>query len=213
MAGPSRTIRSIVRRPSRDVANLTLALACTLPAPVLAQAGAGAPIMTPGEAEAQEMGLTLASFCSPARHRAMGESQSVVDRGAEPLTGTASFLRSAEGTFLVFEHYDESLEGHCVVLGWFGGDLVSGPYRIQALAMSSLEAEVMGENRSFYAMAAVRTADESSIFVTEAGTLEIGTVEAGGLTGSFSLEGFVIEGDVRTDGMGWTGTFTAREPA
>ena len=167
--------------------------------------------MTPAEAEAHEMGLTLASFCSPARHRLMGQSRSVVDRGAEPLEGTASFLRSAEGTFLVFEHYDESLEGHCIVLGWFGGDLEAGTYPIEPLAMSSLEAEVIGEDRSFYGMAAVRTADESSIFVTESGSLEIANVESGGLSGSFSLAGFVLAGDDRTNGMSWTGTFSARD--
>ena len=43
------------------------------------------------------------------------------------------------------EHYDESLEGHCIVLGWFGGDLEAGTYPIEPLAMSSLEAEVIGE--------------------------------------------------------------------
>ena len=141
----------------------------------------------------------------------MGETESVIQRGSDTLTGTASYLRSAEGTFLVLEHYDESLEGHCLVLGWFGGDLEPGSYRIRQLGMSALEAEVDGEDRSFYAMAAVRATAENSLLVTGSGSVEITTVQPGGLAGSFSIDGFTIEGGDRTDGVSWTGSFRAQE--
>jgi hypothetical protein len=157
------------------------------------------------------MGLSLASFCNPQRHRGMGDTESNIQRNASSLVGTASFLRSAEGTFLVLEQYDESMSGHCLVLGWFGGDLAPGRYPIRQLAMSSLEAEVGGEDRSFYGMAAVRAADENSIFVTESGALEIATMDSGGLTGSFELSGFRLDGAARTDGVALTGSFSALE--
>jgi hypothetical protein len=181
-----------------------------MPTSVWAQAGA-APALSPQEAEAQDMGLALAAFCNPARHRSMGETESVIQRDPDALDGTASFLRSAEGTFLVLEHYDESLAGHCLVLGWFGGELEPGQYRIRQLAMSTLEEEVGGEDRSFYGMAAVRTEDENSIFVTESGALEILSMASEGVTGSFSLSGLLIEGASRTDGVAWTGSFRAQE--
>ena len=157
------------------------------------------------------MGLTLASFCNPARHRRMGETESVVQRDSGPLVGTASFLRSAEGTFLILEHYDESQEGHCLALGWFGGDLEPGRYAIRQLGISALEAEVSSEERSFYGMAAVRTAAESSVLVTESGSVDIATVQPGDISGNFSLSGFILEGASRTEGVAWTGSFRARE--
>lgn len=194
------------------MAGLALAVIWLTPDPVSAQAGSAAPSLTPQEAEAREMGLTLASFCNPARHRRMGDSESVIQRDPGPLEGTASFLRSAEGTFLVLEQYDESLAGHCLVLGWFGGDLEPGSYAIRPLAMSTLEAEVSGEERSFYGTAAVRAPDESSQFVTQSGSVEILTaIGSGAVTGSFGLSGFVLEEGTRTDGMTWAGSFSALE--
>ena len=157
------------------------------------------------------MGLTLLSFCNPQRHRAMGASVSTIEREPAPLVGTASFLRSAEGTFLVLERYDEELAGHCMVLGWFGGDLEPRPYPIRRLAMSALEAEVASEDRSFYGMAAVRTPDENSMFVTESGTLVVSTMDGGGLTGTFQLSGFVLNGAERNDGVALSGSFSALE--
>lgn len=193
------------------VVGFALAMSGLLPTSVWAQAGGAAPALTPQEAEAREMGVTLASFCNPARHRGMGETESVIQRSSDALAGTASYLRSAEGTFLVLEHYDESLEGHCLVLGWFGGDLEPGRYPISQLGMGALEAEVGGEERSFYGTAAVRTAEEGSTFVTESGALEIVSMPSGGVTGSFDLSGFTIEGGDRTDGIFWSGSFRAQE--
>jgi hypothetical protein len=180
--------------------------------PARAQAGAQVPALTPAEAQAQDMGLTLASFCNPARHRTMGTSESVVERPSGSLEGTASFLRSAEGTFVVLERYDEELAGHCLVLGWFGGELEPGRYPIKRLAMSSLEAEVDGADLSFYAFAAVRTPDENSMFVTESGTLEIATMGGRALAGTFEMSGFVLEGGNRTDGVALHGSFSALDP-
>jgi hypothetical protein len=185
-----------------------LAMSGLSPASSSAQAG---PTLTPQEAESQEMGLSLASFCNPARHRRMGETESVIQRDHDALVGTASFLRSAEGTFLVLEGYDESLEGHCLVLGWFGGDLEPGRYPVRRLTMSALEAEVGGDDRSFYAMAAIRTADEGSMLVTESGALEVVSMPPGGITGIFDLSGFVIEGTARTDSVFWSGSFRGQE--
>jgi hypothetical protein len=189
---------------------LALVTACLMPGLLRAQAPP-APSLTPPEAEAQEMGLTLASFCNPARHRLMGDTQSVVERGPDSLPGTASYLRSAEGTFLVLERYDQALAGHCLVLGWFGGDLAPGRYAVRQLAMATLEAEVGGEDPSFYAMAAVRTPDESSQLVTSAGSVEIVSLGSAEVTGTFGLTGFVIEDGTRTDGVAWDGSFTALE--
>ena len=192
-------------------AALAALMTCLLPQPVRSQAATERPDLTPPEAEAQDMGLSLASFCNPQRHRGMGGTESIIQRDASSLVGTASFLRSAEGTFLVLEQYDESLAGHCLVLGWFGGDLAPGRYPIRQLAMSTLEAEVGSEDRSFYGMAAVRTGDENSMFVTESGALEIATMDGGGLTGSFELAGFRLDGAARTDGVALTGSFSALE--
>ncbi len=199
-----------MRRIAATVTGLALSAACLLPVSGLAQATAPRSL-TPAETEAYQMSLTLAGSCNPSRPGSMTGSESVIRR-PEPLDGTAAFLRSTDGTFLVLEQYNERSEGHCLVLGWFGGDLEPGRYAIQELAMSSMEAEVGADAHAFYGMFAVRSSAESMVFVAEAGDVELTAVEPGRVTGTFDLSGFVVQQSNRTRAATMEGSFTALAP-
>jgi hypothetical protein len=190
---------------------LAAAFLAALPAPSLAQA-AGGPELAPAEAEAYEMGLEMTFVCDPNRHRMMTTiSSSSIQRASGALPGTATFLRSAEGTFLVLEAYDEEMAGHCMVLAWFGGDLEPGRYAVRRLGMDAMEEEVGASSHSFFTLGAVRSPEESSVLVADSGTLSLESFDNGALIGSFEVTGFVVEGGARTDGVTWGGTFTALE--
>lgn len=181
-----------------------------VPPPAYSQAGS-APALTPQDNEAQQMGLQMAVACNPRRQGGVVGSESTIRRTADALAGTAIFSRGAEGTFLSLEQYDESLEGHCLVFGWFGGDLAPGRYRITRLSMQAMEEEQASGDRSFYSWGAVRSTGENTMLVAESGTLEILSVEPGKITGSFELGGFLVDGNVRGEGVAWSGSFSAVE--
>ncbi len=157
------------------------------------------------------MGLQMAVACNPRRQGETVGSESTIRRANDALTGTAILSRGAEGTFLSLEQYDEALEGHCLVFGWFGGDLAPGLYRVARLSMQAMEEEQASGDRSFYSWGAVRSSGENSMLLAESGTLEISSVEQGRVTGRFELRGFLVEGGARGDGITWAGTFNAVE--
>jgi len=190
-----------------------LALVAALPGPRAAgaQTGGQTQQLPPGEAEALDMSLDLAFACSPRRHNQATGSESIIRRESESLGGTAVFVQTAEGTFLVFEEYDEQYAGHCMVLGWFGGQLEAGRYEIRQLAYDTMEEEVGADRPSFFGMGVVRAGGENSLMVTLSGTVELETVEPGRITGRFDLLGFSVEGNERQGGIAWSGTFVALE--
>ena len=191
------------------VAGLAFLASMLMPTTAFAQSDAG-PTLTPEEREAQQMGLEMAIACNPRRQGLTEGSQSTIRRGPEALRGTAISSRSAQGTFLSLEEYDDALEGHCLVFGWFGGDLAPGRYRISRLAYRAMEEELASGDRSFFSWGAVRAREENSILVAESGELSILTVEPGRITGTFELTGFVVDGAARTDVV-WAGSFSAVE--
>jgi hypothetical protein len=194
---------------SGGLAGLAFTAMALIPISVRAQAAA-APTLTSEEREAQQMGLEMAVACNPRRQGLTEGSQSTIRRESDALSGTAIVSRSAEGTFLSLEQYDEALEGHCLVFGWFGGALAPGRYRISRLAYRTMEEELASGSRSFFSWGAVRAREENSMLVAASGTLEILTIESGATTGSFDLTGFVIDAGVRTDVV-WAGSFRAVE--
>jgi hypothetical protein len=180
----------------------------------VAAQGGGGPPMAPAEAEAYQMGLEMTFVCNPQRHRGLADSESLIVRDAGSLPGTAAFLRSAEGTFLVLEAYDDQAAGHCMVLAWFGGALGPGRYPIRRLGMTTMEEEVGSQGHSFFALAAVRSPEENWMLVTDSGTLEVLSMAAGAPAGTFELTGFALQGATRADGVAVRGTFSAlpRDP-
>lgn len=192
---------------------LLLALSIgALPSSARAQGTQASQDLEPAEAEAYQMSLEMAFVCNPSRHRTLTTiSSSSISREGGGLAGTAAYLRSAEGTFLVLEGYDESMAGHCLVLAWFGGELEPGAYRIRRLGMGVMEEEASADQHSFFSLAAVRSPDESSVLVTEAGSLELSALQDGTVRGQFQLSGFVLEGSARRDAVTWEGSFTALE--
>jgi hypothetical protein len=177
--------------------------------PLVASAQASSdPALTPAEREAQQMGLEMAFVCNPRRQRQAGGSVSTIQRDGGPLAGTAVFVSGVEGTFVALEQYDEALEGHCLVFGWWGGDLAPGTYPVSRLAMSTMEAEEMSDSHSFFSWGAVRTAAGNEMLVVEGGSIELTAVEPNRLTGVFELHGFTVEGSARSDGVVWAGTFS-----
>lgn len=167
--------------------------------------------MTADEAEAQRMAQEMSFMCSPPRHRALADSRSMIRREAGDLAGTAGLVRTAEGTFLVLEGYDDNQAGHCLVLAWFGGELHAGTYAIRQLTMAAVEEEVGADEHSFFVFSAVRSPEESSMLVTSSGSLVIEEMAAGSLTGTFELTGFGIESGARSDGVELHGSFSALE--
>jgi len=180
-------------------------------APSQAPAQAAPRPLTAAEAEAYQMGLELAFGCSPRRHGEAAGSESTIRRERDALAGTAAHFRSVDGAYLVLEEYDESLAGHCLVMGWFGGALAPGRHGIGRLAMSTVEDEVASGAHSFFAMAAVRTASENVILVVEAGALDIRSVEGGRVEGTFEVRGFLTDpsGRNRVGDASWSGSFRA----
>lgn len=195
------------------VAALPLAAIFATPAPGSAQ---GEPRrLTLEESEAYQMSMELLFACSPYRHRRADGSQSTIRRATDALPGTAVHFSSVEGTYLVLESYDEELNGHCLVIGWFGGPLEPGRHSVGQLAMSAIEEEIDAGDYAFYGMSMVRTAEESSVMVVAGGTLEIASMDEGRVTGSFELSGFLVDEDGanRTGDATWSGSFIAVEGA
>jgi hypothetical protein len=189
---------------------LVLTAMLCLPWPVASQAPAAGPQMTPAEREAYDMSLQMAFVCNPQRHVRMTSSESTITRAAGSLEGSASYLRSAEGTFLVLEGYNENQAGHCLVFAWFGGDLQPGSYEIRQLSMTGMEEEVGTPEHSFFTFSAVRAPDESATLVTQDGTLEVEVVAQDRVTGHFQLNGFTVNSQERVDGVTLEGSFSAR---
>jgi hypothetical protein len=135
----------------------------------------------------------------------------MIQRDSGQLAGTAVFFRSIEGTFLVLEEYDEDLNGHCLVLGWFGGDIEPTRYGIGRLAYDTMEEQLDAGRHSFFAMAATRASQENVIIVGESGTLDLESVGTESIEGHFDLAGFAIEGNTRGADVHWSGTFRAVE--
>ena len=192
------------------IAALALAGACLAPPPAEAQTDEPRRL-TLEESEAYQMGLELAFACSPYRHRRADGSESTIRRQADALSGTAIHFRSIEGTYVVLEQYDQELNGHCLVLGWFGGPLEPGRYDIGQLAMSTVEGEVAAGDHSFFGMSLVRKPPEDSMLVVESGTLEITTMEGERVAGRFELSGFLADGSGanRLAAAAWAGSFNA----
>ena len=193
-----------------------LALLVTLLAPTTARAQGEPPRrLTPRESESYQMSLELMFACSPYRHRRAEGSQSTIRRASDALSGTAVHFSSVEGTYLVLERYDDELDGHCLVIGWFGGPLEPGSHRIGQLAMATVEAESSTGDHSFFSMSAVRTPQENSILIVESGSLDIASVDGGNVTGTFELTGFLVDGagTDRVENVTWAGSFVAVEGA
>jgi hypothetical protein len=190
-------------------APFALVAALLIPSGARGQAATGT--LTREEAEAQQMGLQMAFACNPRRQGELQGSESTVRRASDALAGTAVFSRTAEGTFLSLEQYDEALEGHCLVFGWFGGDYAPGRYAIQQLSMRAMEEEQASGERSFYTWGAVRSTGENSMLMVQSGTIEILTFELGRLIGTFELTGFLVEGSARGADATWSGSFSAVE--
>jgi hypothetical protein len=116
-----------------------------------------------------------------------------------------------DGAYLVLEEYDEALAGHCLVLGWFGGALAPGRHTVGRLGMSTVEEEMVAGSHSFFAMSAVRAADENSVFVVESGAIDIRTVDSDRIEGTFELAGFFADADGqnRVADAAWAGSFRA----
>jgi hypothetical protein len=193
-------------------AAIGLALATGLAASkCVAQAGAGARSLTPDETEAYQMSQTLSGSCSPPRQASMSGSESVVRR-PEALEGTAAFVQDIQGTFLVLEHYSESLEGHCLVLAWFGGPLAPGHYRIAELADSAMDADLSADTHSFFSMFAIRSSAESSVLVVDSGSVDLTKVDGSNVTGTFEVSGFVVQQSTRVHDATMQGSFAAVAP-
>jgi hypothetical protein len=168
--------------------------------------------LSPAESAAYQMSREFSFLCNPERHRSLTAlTRSMVRRDGDSMEGTAALLRTAEGTFLIVEGYDEQLFGHCLVIGWFGGALEPGTYPIGRLAMETLEEELAAERHSFFTMPAVRTDQENSILVTEAGSLEIERTERGGLEGTFEFTGVAVDRGRRGGTATWEGRFSAAD--
>jgi hypothetical protein len=182
---------------------LVFGVTLALPMALLAQ--------EPADIEAQQMGLQMAIACNPRRQGEIQGSESTVRRASDALAGTAVYSRTAEGTFLSLEQYDEALEGHCIVFGWFGGAYAIGRHAISRLSMRAMEEEQASGERSFYSWGAVRSTTENSMLMVESGSVEILTIEPGRVTGTFELRGALVEGTARAGEVTWSGSFSAVE--
>lgn len=186
-----------------------LVVAAVLTAAPLAAQATPAPGLTAEEIEARDMGLEMVFACSPRRHNQAGGSESLIERPWGVLPGTAVFFHGVEGSFIVLEEYDESLAGHCLVLGWFGGPLRPGRYAVNRLAQRTVDAEHAADRHSFFATALVRRTDENGVFLAVRGTLELVTVEARATRGTFEIAGvFAAEGAPK-ESVVWRGSFRA----
>lgn len=195
--------------PPMRSALVLLALAAGLPAQGAAQGGASS--LSAEDREAQAMGLEMAFACSPRRHGLATGSTSTIRREADALAGTAVYFRSIEGSFIALEEYDEALEGHCLVFGWWGDDFIPGTYPVSRLSMSAMEHEESSGEHSFFAWGAVRSTGENVMILVESGSLTLEAVGPESFTGSFSIEGIVLEGNAPGAELRWAGSFSAVE--
>src|SRR5689334_1058725 len=115
----------------------------SLPTSLRAQGPPAAAALTPEEREAQDMGLQMAFACSPRRHGLATGSSSTIQGEPAPLSGTAVYFSSIEGTFVALEQYNDQLDGHCLVFGWWGDTIAPGTYPITQLSMRAMEEEEM----------------------------------------------------------------------
>jgi hypothetical protein len=189
-------------------AAFALAVLCVLPLGARAQTGEA---LTPADTEAQQMGLQMAIACNPRRQGELQGSESTVRRASDALPGTAVFSRTAEGTFLSLEQYDEAFEGHCLVFGWFGGAYALGRHPISRLSMRAMEEEQASGVRSFYTWGAVRSTAENVMLMVDSGSVEILTIEQGRIIGTFELTGALVDGNTRAGEVTWSGSFSAVE--
>jgi hypothetical protein len=187
-----------------------LGILATSIVPALAAAQTG-PALTADEQEAQQMGLEMAFACSPRRHGEAAGSTSTIRREADALAGTAVYFTSIEGTFVALEEYDQALDGHCLVFGWWGDELAPGTYPVARLSMRAMEDEEMSGEHSFFSWGAVRATGGMSMIVVESGSLTIDELGAGTIRGSFELTGFVLQGNARGEVVRWAGTFDGVE--
>jgi len=190
--------------------SLGLAVLAVAWLPTLAAAQSG-PALSPEEQEAQQMGLEMAFACSPRRHGEATGSASTIRRGADALAGTAVYFESIEGTFVALEEYDEALDGHCLVFGWWGDELAPGTYPVARLSMRAMEEEEMSGEHSFFSWAAERATGGMTMIVVESGTVTIDAIGPGSITGSFEITGFALQGDTRGETVRWAGTFNGVE--
>jgi hypothetical protein len=153
------------------------------------------------------MGLEMAFACSPRRHNQAAGSTSTIRREADALEGTAVRFSGIEGTFVALEEYDEALDGHCLVFGWWGEELRPGSFRVARLASSTMMEEESSGEHSFFAWGAVRAAGTMTMLVVSSGSLEIASVDSGTISGTFELTGFIIDGSERSD-VTWAGSFS-----
>ena len=187
---------------------ILLGMAPWVPAGAAAQAAAE---LSAEEREAQAMGLEMAFACSPRRHGEATGSTSTIRREVDALPGTAVYFSGIEGTFVALEEYDEALDGHCLVFGWWGGELAPGTYPVARLSMGAMESEETSGEHSFYAWGAVRTTGENMMIIVESGSLTLETFAPGRFTGSFEIEGVVLEGNARGPEFRWAGSFSGIE--
>jgi hypothetical protein len=191
----------------------TLGIMMSVPASLRAQARTGMQL-TAEQQEAQAMGMEMSFACSPRRHNLAAGSSHTIERDASStvqMTGTAVWFRSVEGMFIALEEYDEALEGHCLVLGWFGDALEPGTRPIARLAYREIEAEEMSGEHSFFSWGAIRSASENGVLVVDSGSVTIESFASGTVAGSFELTGFMLDGEGRGIPVRWSGRFSGAE--
>lgn len=188
-------------------------LACSaaglLASPIGAQTSL--PDFTSEEIEAQMMGLQMAFVCSPRRHEEAVGTTSTIRRESDALAGRASWFHSIEGTYFSLEEYDDSLDGHCLVFGWWGDDLAPGTYPVEQLSMRAMEEEEASGEHSFFAWGAVRRTGENVMILVESGSLTLGTFGPGEASGTFEISGFLLVGNERGAPFRWAGSFSGME--
>ena len=190
---------------------MALGVTVAHPSGVSSQTGIPVPGLSAEQAEAFTMGREMGFNCNPRRHNTIVGSESLIEGDGDPRTGTAGYVRTAEGTFLVLERYDEQMDGHCLVFAWFGGELEAGAYTVRGLSYAAVEEEVGAERQSFFGTSALRTDGQNSSVIVTSGTLELSTVQSGKMTGSFDLSVFHYDGVERSDDGVWEGFFVAVE--
>jgi hypothetical protein len=57
----------------------------------------------------------------------------------------------------------------------------------------------------------VRSTGENFMILVESGSVTLATFGPGGFTGSFEIDGFMIEGDARGAELRWAGSFSGIE--
>jgi hypothetical protein len=186
----------------------TLLLGALLSSPgcLSAQATAGS-TLTREEQEAQQMGIEMAFACSPRRHGLATGSTHTIASDPAPMSGTAVYISTIEGTFVALEEYDDQLDGHCLVFGWWGDAIEPGTYPIARLSYQAMQEEEMAGEHSFFSWGAVRANNGMSMVLVESGSVTIESFAAGGIAGSFELTGFALDGNAKGNALTWSGSF------